>query len=73
MQEDVTLSAAMSHLEFTAVNGSCRVSVHTILQCLQIAVAQGRLPPLDEEWVRRAGCPSLADIALLTGIIAEAD
>lgn len=40
--------------EFETAGASFLVSDATILQCLQVAIQEGRLPPVSEDWLCRA-------------------
>ncbi len=51
--------------EFETGGASFLVSDATILQCLQVAIQEGRLPPVSEDWLCRArgdlGCVDRVD------------
>jgi hypothetical protein len=41
-------------MEFETKGGRFLVAGSTLLRCLEIAIDERRLPPLDETWMRRA-------------------
>lgn len=48
------MSSQLTLMEFETPSANLIVSSATLLQCLQIAVDEYRLPPLDEDWLNRA-------------------